>query len=163
MIIEREIESQIIQALRSPGLDAVMFSGAWTSAESGSVKGEEDESAVAVMSVTVSPRFMETYAGGYGDVVADIPVNVSFAVSAESDPTGALMIAAYESASARIWHWVKTVDAQTESDLAVVGDDGSAMFSPGGVMSGGGTPPVYSSAARMWSWSIQFNIKGIIH
>lgn len=159
MIVEREIERQIIQAFREDGY-GVYYSGAWTEPQAGEVKGDEDDDA-CVVAVTVAPRRMTDYSGGYELVEAEIPVSVSCSVSTDADPTGAQLMSLYERISKKIWSWVKGVHTGDHNELVVADGEGLA-FEPGGVQQSEGVPPTYSAAAHIWSWRLGFNVKGII-
>lgn len=160
MIIEQQIERQIVQAIRSDD-ESVYYSGAWDMAPPGDVKGAEGEDTGAVVAVTVAPRVMNGYGGGVDEVEADFGVTVGCSVSADSDPTGSLLAALWERTSAKVWEWVRNQTADQETALTVR-DEGRVVFSPGGVMSNGGTPPTFVQQAHLWTWSISFTIKGII-
>lgn len=158
MILEQKLEQQIVDAVRADGLDGVYYSGAWDEALAGDVKGDEGD-AVAVVSVTVSPRQMADYGGGVDFVEADIPVTISCSVGGDTDPTGTTLLALYTRAAEKVWSWVKCVTAEQDSDLTVVVDE-DEIFSPGGVMQSSGKPP--TCVRGVWSWEISFVVKGII-
>lgn len=161
MIIEKQLESQLIAALRSDG-DGVYWSGAWSVADNGFVKGDESSDTGAVVAVTVQPRAMPDYGGGFASVEADFGVSVSCSMSADADPTGAKIVALWESISGKVWRWVVNQTSEQETELTVKDADDDVVFAPGGVMQNGGTAPTYVGQAHMWNWSISFTVKGII-
>lgn len=161
-LVEERIEQQIIDALRANGETDVYYSGAWGQADVGTVKGDEDLAGI-VVAVTVSPRTMDGYNGGESEPVeVDFLVDVSVAVSAELDPTGARILAIGRRISRTLWAWVREVNAETESVLTVRDGD-AVVFAPGGVQQMGGQPPTLSDRARVWSMSNSLNIRGIIY
>lgn len=161
MIIEQTLEAQIIEAFRSAISDGVFYFGSWQSAAVGEVKGEEPADAVAVCSVTVSPRSMPDYGGGHGFVEAEFPVSVYVNVRGELDATGVRALAVWEAIAPIVWKWVSDADAQTVTALTVT-REGEAIFQPGGVQQTGGTPPTWNAQASAWSYVIDFTVKGII-
>lgn len=160
MIVEQQLEKQVIAAIRDQELDAVYYSGVWSEAECGTVKGDEGEAA-AVVAVTVSPRTMESYSGGVPYSPADIGVTVSCIVGSETDPTGALLLRLYDRVSVKVWEWVKDATASQQTELTVRDADGETVFAPGGVRQDGGQAPLFGGNA--WSWSLSFTIRGIIY
>lgn len=158
MIVEKQLEQIITDAIRE---DGVYYCGPWQSCEDGMVKGDEPAHTGAVISVLVAPRRMDSYAGGIPEVVAEIPVEISCAMSTDCDPTGVDLLGLYERAAAKVWTWVRDCNCEVRTDLTV-SHDGADVFVPGGVMQTSGTPPTYSAASRLWFWNIGFTIKGII-
>lgn len=162
-MIEQRLEQQIIAALREVAGAAPYYADAWGIAAAGDVKGDEPSDGGSVVSVTVSPRQMATYGGGVPEVEAEFPVAVACSISADADPTGAEMFGLVDVITAKIWEWVRAQTTGQETELTVIDEDGeTVLFSPGGVMSTGGTAPQFVQAAHMWTWSIGFNVKGII-
>lgn len=164
MILEHRLERQIADAIR-PDVDGLYVSRAWDIADAGNVKGDESADTGAVLAVTVSPRTMPDYGGGTNRVEADFQVSVACSVSADADPTGALLCDVWERVSAKVWEWVKDQTAEQDTELSVVDDEdtGALVFSPGGVMYTGGQPPTFVRSANMWTWSLGFTVKGIIN
>lgn len=159
MIVEQKLEQQIVAAISSAYPD-VYYSPSWGVAQSGDVKGDEPVNTGAVVAITVSQMRTPTYCEG-SNLEVEIPVEISCSVAAEADPTGELLFALYERTSGRVWDWVRFQTAEVETELTVFDGD-SVAFAPGGVARDGGQPPVYGGAARMWTWSIAFTVKGIL-
>lgn len=162
MILEQQLERQIIAAVKTDD-ESVYYSGAWSQTETGDVKGAESSTTGAVVTVTVSPRVMDTYGGGVDEVAADFGVAINCAISADADPTGAQMLTLWQSVSSKVWSWVKNQTSEQTTELTVFdAPTNRVIFSPGGVMSNGGTAPTWVAQAHMWTWSISFTVKGII-
>lgn len=161
MIIEKQLEKQIIDALKSDCQIPVYFSGAWDSAGVGEVRGDEGD-AKTVCAVTVSPRSMPEYGNVVRAVVADLNVQIDVAQVVEDDAQGVKVLELWEVFAPVVWSWVKGTRVGGLNELTIESGEGKPSFHPGGVQQTGGTAPAYDSQRGMWTFSISFTVRGIV-
>ena len=153
MLIEKAIETKLKNALADK-LTGCEVIGSWQPSDAGSVKGQHDNSAKAVVSVYVAPRQHDSFS---------LPtVNMSGAVSidasAEMCPTMAEVSEIYDVVSTMFdgWHY----DAQGFSQAMSI--DGA--FFAAEIRLDGGASVAYDKSQDIWTVSLNFTIRGtVIH
>lgn len=151
MLVEKEIEKAICQAVEALAMDGVEVRGSWQSAAAGEVKGM-DETSRAIVAVSVSPRRFATF----GLCNASVDVDIAVALRCDKCPTGAEIEDVLAPMAVLMSSW-QLADADGLLDLVI-----PDAFYPGGVLMQGGEAPMYNDAARAWTVSQRLTITGTI-
>lgn len=149
-MIEQELEKAVLDRIAGLGLEKVQTVGMWQKSASGVVKGCEDESARAVVAVSVRPRAYETFSAPK----VDFTCSVVLAVRRESCPDGGALAEFTEPLFELLDGWQRSVES-VKSDLAVDG------FYPSGLRLDGGDV-TYDETKHAWSVLQSFTVRGVV-
>lgn len=149
MLLEKAIETAIINRLAQLPLTSAQITGGWQSAAVGTVKTENADT-LCQISVIAKPRSYETYLMPSCEVGVDIEVSIRD----ELAPTGAEVADYFEPIANLLQSWQRSIDT-VRSDLVVSG------FGIAGIrLDGGDTLHDSSSSRSVITQSV--TIKGVI-
>lgn len=151
-MIERDLESEIIAAVRGLKIEGLAVRGAWQCADAGAEKTLEDEAARAFCVVACKPRRFTAF----GLCNASFDVSISVSVRADCAADGAALVEVLAPIAALITGW-QMADMDGLLDLTI-----SDAFYPGGVLVQGGEGPAFDEAAGAWMVSQSLTITGTI-
>ncbi len=148
-MIEQDIEKAVIERVGAIGIDGMDVSGLWQPSAEGVVKGTEGSGSTAFLAVVANPRSSETFSLPR----ADITVSLALAVLVDRAPDGDALREFTEPLFALLADWQANISS-VKADFTVEG------FNPVGFRLDGGNVS-YDRAARAWSVSQSFTLRGI--
>ena len=150
MLMEKELEARIAGALGEiEALSGAEIVGSRQPSASGTVKGEKDQTAKAVVAVAVGFRSHDDFSL----TPVSIPVTVAITTRAEMDATGETHEKMLEAVAGLLSDWHRDGGAMT-SALS------SGKLFAGELRMTGGSGKQYDSARSAWVESVSFTIRG---
>ena len=152
-MIPQLLEAKVINAINGAlsGLDIpIQVFGAWQTSAFGYLKNEQDESAVAIISVAVGTQQRETFSVGS----VRFSGAVSLSVRVELDTAGNALLAISERIEALFRAWQGATYQQAFDAFDVEG------FQAGDISLSGGNPPQFNFADKTVTVDWPFTISG---
>ena len=149
-ILEQNIVSKFQNALTSLFSSGVSIDGFWIASSTGSVKGVENVSSPAFLSVVAKPRAFESFS----TPKADFAFSLALAVREELDPDRSIFIRLASQISGILQSWQSSI-ADVKRDFAAAG------FSPAGFRLDGGDA-FHDENRHALVFSQSFTVRGII-
>lgn len=150
-MLEKDIETKIIEAVEALELPGLWINGGWQVATAGSLKGSEDPRAKAALVVKVGPRTFETF----GICMLALDVTITLAVRADLCPRGEELVTYADAVAGLLQDWNLVESGEELTALQVEG-----TFDPGGVQITGGSGPDFTEGTWTVQWSL--TIRGTI-
>lgn len=148
-MIEQDIEKAFIGRVEGLAIDGLRVSGVWQPSAEGVVKGSEGADCTAFLAVAANPRSSATFSLPRADVV----VSLALSVLVDRAPDGDALREFTEPLFALLADWQANISS-VKADFTVDG------FNPVGFRLDGGSVS-YDRAARAWSVSQSFTLRGI--
>ncbi len=146
-MIEQELESRIVAAIRALTVPNLAVVGAWNEQE------DETPATVATLTVVVSPRVYRRFTV----CEATFPVSLELVASSAADPAGTAFIAAATAVSDLLHSWNMNKSNEAKTALAVDG-----LLSIGGIRVTGGNAPYLDRESGRRRTSFDFEAVGFI-
>lgn len=151
-MIEKDIEKNIIDKIKSLGLNGLAIDGLWQPTATGIVKGTEKSAEPAGLLVKVNPMGYDTF--GISDVIMDIGLYLT--VRIDKCPTGTELVSYCEPISNLLKAWNMVQCGEELTDFVVDG------FNPGGIQVNQGTGPDVDRQMKVWTVYYNMTLRGAI-
>lgn len=151
MLIEKEVESKIADAIAALGIESSLVTASREPAESGRVKGEIDPTKGVIIAVTIGLRANDAFSLP----TADLSGSVAVSTRGEMNATGAAHDETMESVVDLLdgWHF----DGQAFSQAVSVD-----RYFAAEIRLDGGNGKMYNQQTGCWEETFSFTIRGTI-